>query len=248
MDNFNDVLNSLNELTKTYEIFVPSLGNKVNFSGLTAKQQKEVIQTVLDKDLTGISFSILVSDIILNNLTDKNINLLSVDKNYIIVCLRILSLSSKYKNLNDEEFDLTSILSNNTTIPEELKKITFSDGDLSVAVEVPALLKDKTINIETRKRILATTTATTEITKEALGELYLNEIIKYIKTLKTPKTEVNFDDMTFNQKFQIAERLPLSISSKIVNFINSVKDFEKKLIVTSNKDLNITVDPTLFTL
>lgn len=248
MDNFNDVLNSLNELTKSYEIFVPSLGCKVNFNGLTAKQQKEVLQTVLDKDLTGISFSILVSDIIQNNLTDKNINLLAIDKNYIIVCLRILSLSSKYKNLNEEEFDLLQILTNNTPLSNELKGLTLNDGDLTVKIEIPTIAKDKAINIETRKRILSTNSATTEISKEALGELYLNEIIKYIKTVKTPKTEANFDDMTFNQKFQISERLPLSITSKIVNFINSAKDFEKKLISTSNKDLNITVDPTLFTL
>jgi len=248
MDNFNDILNSLNEINKSYEIFIPSLNCKVSFTGLTAKQQKEVLQTVLDRDLTGISFSILVSDIIINNLTDKNINLLSIDKNYIITCLRILSLSSKYRNLDDEEVDLTPILSNNTPLPQENKNLTLNEGDLQVIIEIPSLNKDRNINIETRKRILATNSSTTEITKDALGELYIGEIIKFIKSLKTPKTEVIFDNATFNQKFQIVEKLPLSITSKIVTFINSMKDFDKKLFTLNNKEVNIAVDPTLFTL
>jgi hypothetical protein len=248
MDNFNDILNSLNEINKSYEIFIPSLNCKVGFTGLTAKQQKEVLQTVLDRDLTGISFSILVSDIIINNLTDKNINLLSIDRNYIITCLRIFSLSSKYRNLDDEEVDLTPILSNNIPLPQENKSITLNEGDLQVIVEIPSLNKDRTINIETRKRILAASSSTTEITKDALGELYIGEIIKFIKSLKTPKTEVIFNDATFNQKFQIVEKLPLSITSKIVTFINSIKDFDKKLFMLNNKEVNIAVDPTLFTL
>jgi hypothetical protein len=248
MDNFNDILNSLNEINKSYEIFIPSLNCKVSFTGLTAKQQKEVLQTVLDRDLTGISFSILVSDIIINNLTDKNINPLSIDKNYIITCLRILSLSSKYRNLDDEEVDLTPILSNNTPLPQENKNLTLNEGDLQVIIEIPSLNKDRNINVETRKRILATNSSTTEITKDALGELYIGEIIKFIKSLKTPKTEVIFDNATFNQKFQIVEKLPLSITSKIVTFINSMKDFDKKLFILNNKEVNIAVDPTLFTL
>ena len=248
MENFNDILNSLSEINKHYEIYVPSLNCKVGFTGLTAKQQKEVLQTVLDKDLTGISFSILVSDIITNNLTDKNINILSVDRNYIITCLRILSLSSKYRNLDEEELDLTPILSNNIPLPQEIKGATFNEGDLQVVAEIPLLTKDKSINIETKKRILTTNSTTSEITKDALGELYIGEITKFIKSLKTPKAEILFNDMTFNQKFQIVEKLPLSITSKIVTFINNVKDFDKKLFVLNNKEVNIAVDPTLFTL
>jgi len=248
MDNFNDILNSINDLNKIYEIFVPSLNSKVKFTGLTAKQQKEVLQTVLDKDLTGVSFSILISDIIINNLIDKNTNLLSADKNYIITCLRVLSLSSKYKDLDDQEIDLTPLLTNNISLPKELTSISLDEGDLQVSVEIPSLIKDKLVNIETRKRILASSGATTEITKDALGELYINEIVKFIKTLKTPKTQVNFDDMTFNQKFQIVEKLPLAITSKIISFINNIKDFDKKLFFINNKEYNIAIDPTLFTL
>lgn len=248
MDNFNDILNSINDLNKIYEIFVPSLNSQVKFTGLTAKQQKEVLQTVLDKDLTGVSFSILISDIIINNLIDKNTNLSSADKNYIITCLRILSLSSKYKDLDDQEIDLTPLLTNNISLPKELTGITLDEGDLQVNVEIPSLIKDKLVNIETKKRIIASNGTTTEITKDALGELYINEIIKFIKTLKTPKTQVNFDDMTFNQKFQIVEKLPLAITSKIISFINSIKDFDKKLFIINNKEYNIAIDPTLFTL
>jgi hypothetical protein len=78
--------------------------------------------------------------------------------------------------------------------------------------------------------------------------LYLNEIIKYIKTVKTPKATINFDELTFNQKLQLAEKLPIVISSKVVEHINKLKDFDKTLFTVNNKYYNISIDPTLFTL
>jgi hypothetical protein len=248
MNNFNEVLNSLNELNYDHDIFIPSLNRKVSFKGLTAKQQKEILQTVVDKDVTGLSFSILVTDIIQNNIVDKTVSLLSSDKNYVIVCLRVLSLSNKYKDLDDVEYDLQPILSNNIALSEQSKNTVLNDGALTVTVATPTLAADRTINIETKKRILAQNTASTELTKDAIGELYLNEIIKYISNVKTPKIDVQFNDLTFNQKVQIAEKLPLSITSKIVEFINKSKDFEKTLFTVNNKEIKISVDPALFTL
>jgi hypothetical protein len=247
MDNkFNDVINSLNELTKSYEIFVPSLNKKVKFTGISAKQQKETIQCVLDKDLTGITFSILGTDILLNNLADKSIQLLISDKNYLLACLRALSLSDKYKTVN-EEISLTPLLNHNISFPEELKGKVITDNDLTITIETPTLGKDRLINNETKNRVSEDLNSN-ESSKEFLGEVYMNEVIKFIKLIKTPKVELNFDELTFKQKIQVVEKFPVSTVSSIVEFINKVREFDKSLFTVDGKEIIISIDPTLFTL
>jgi len=242
MDNFNNILNSLNELTKSYSVFVPSLNKEIKINGFTAKQQKEAIQCVMDKDFAGISFAILVSEMLLNNLVEKTPILLS-DKNYVLVCLRALSLSSQYKNLNGETIDLSAILNNKTPLPDNLKAETITDGDITITIENPTLQTDIFINSETKKKLLSINPNQT-LSRESLGDLYIDEILKYIKHIKTPKAEIKSDELTFNQKYQIVEKLPLSATTKIVSFINNIKDFEKSLLLPE-KEINI--DPTLFT-
>jgi hypothetical protein len=196
VNNFSDILNSLNEVTKQHEIFVPSLNLTTNFIGFTAKQQKEAIQCALEKENAGIYFSILTTEYIQNNLVEKNLNLLVSDKNYILTCLRALSLSKTYRTLGTETIDLSPILSNNIALPNNLKTAVLEDNDITVNVEIPSLIKDKIINLESKKII-------SDSQVNFLGNVYLNEIIKYIKSIKTPKTTINLDDLTFNQKTQI---------------------------------------------
>jgi len=241
VNNFSDILNSLNEVTKQHEIFVPSLNLKTNFIGFTAKQQKEAIQCALEKENAGIYFSILTTEYIQNNLVEKNLNLLVSDKNYILTCLRALSLSKTYRTLGTETIDLSPILSNNIALPNNLKTAVLEDNDITVNVEIPSLIKDKIINLESKKII-------SDSQVNFLGNVYLNEIIKYIKSIKTPKTTINLDDLTFNQKTQIVEKLPIAISSKIVDYINNLKEFDKTLFTINNKNYSASIDPTLFTL
>jgi hypothetical protein len=242
MDNFNNILNSLNELTKSYSIFVPSLNKEIKINGFTAKQQKEAIQCVMDKDFAGISFAILVSEMLLNNLVEKTPILLS-DKNYVLVCLRALSLSTQYKNSNGESIDLSAIVNNKTPLPDNLKTETFTDNDITITIENPTLQTDIFVNSETKKKLLSINPNQT-LSRESLGDLYIDEILKYVKHIKTPKAEIKSDELTFNQKYQIVEKLPLSATTKIVSFINNIKDFEKSLLLPE-KEINI--DPTLFT-
>lgn len=245
MENFDNILNSLNNLNKVVDIFVPSLNKTAKFTGLTAKQQKEALQCVMDKDFTGLTFSILCSEILLKNNTEK-VPILAIEKNYLIVCLRALSLSNTYKTIADKIYDLNTIATTRIPLPVELKHATFSEGDLSVTVELPSIESELITSKESKKRLFSNNAEQT-LTKEALGELYIDEIIKYFKSIKTPAAEVSQKELTFNQKYQIVENLPIAIIAKIVEYINKTKEFEKSLIDYKDEKQVISLDPSFFT-
>jgi hypothetical protein len=246
MENFNNILNSLNELNKIQEIFVPSQNRSIKFNGLTAKQQKEALQCIMDKDFSGLSFSILASEILTNNITEK-VPLLLSDKNYLLICLRAFSLSLTYKNSSNETYDLTSILNNKIPLPADLRSTLITEGDISVTTEIPNLEYDAFISKESKKK-LETASPSQTITKESIGELYIDEILKYVKLVKTSKAEIKSEELTYNQKYRVIEALPISITSRIIEFINKVKEFERSITAINGTTQIVSVDPALFTL
>jgi len=248
MENFNNVLTSLEGLNKTFDIFVPSLNRKIKFKGLTTKQQKEAVKTALDKAFSGISFSNLTNTIINENSTEKvEFNIL--DRNYILVVLRALSLSSTVIS-EEGTLDISFVANNNFTIPENLKNRELEDGNLKINVTLPSLAQDSFINQETKKK-LSPLADNDNLPSEAVGEMYVNELVKYINKIVindgTKPVEVEFNQLTFSQRVKLVENLPLSANTKLVNFINEVKQFEKKYFVQNDKEVEIDIDPSLFT-
>ena len=53
-ESLNDILENLNSLKKNSNIFIPSLKKNVEFKGITLKQQKEIIDSVLSGDSVEI--------------------------------------------------------------------------------------------------------------------------------------------------------------------------------------------------
>jgi len=249
MDSFSSALTSLDNLAKIYDIFVPSLNKKVKFKGLTTKQQKEAVKTALDKNITGLTFSNLLNKIIAENSTEKNTYLLP-DRNFIVTALRVLSLSNKLQ-VEDEEVDLSFVPNFNTPLPEELKKAELIDENVSISVSIPTLEKDSFVNNETRKK-LAPLPDDDNFAKESIGEVYVNELIKYIDKVSVSDganvSVVVLNELSFDQKVQLVEKLPLNVNSKLVDYINKVKAFEKKYFITpAGQELDVSIDPTLFT-
>jgi len=245
MDNFNNVLNSLNSINKSVDIFVPSLNRSIKFLGLTAKQQKEALQCIMDKDFSGLTFSMLCSDILINNSIEKT-TILSVEKNYIIICLRALSLSNIYKPLTTAFYDLNHFVNQKMQIPDDIKSISIVENDFSVNLEIPDIAYELSISRESKKKLFTSNKEQT-LTKEGLGELYIDEIIKYFKLIKTPTAEIKREELTFDQKYQIIEKLPLSIITKTIDYINKVKDFERSLTSYPNEGQVVSLDPSFFT-
>ena len=76
----------------------------------------------------------------------------------------------------------------------------------------------------------------------------LNEIIKFIKTV-TFKTETGDQSISFNglrveDKISIIEKFPSTLTSKVLEFIKTYRDFEAKF--TTLGDTNIEIDGSFF--
>ena len=171
------------------------------------------------------------------------------DRSYIVTTLRVLSLS-KNITIDEKTVDLSFVPSQNIPLPNELRTQELAEDNIKLNVSIPSLEKDTFVNNETRKK-LAPLPDNDDFAKESIGEVFINELIKYIDSLTIidgqQPTTIVFNELTFDQKLQIVEKLPLNLNTKLVEFINNTKTFENKYFTYNGQALDIELDPTLFT-
>jgi len=135
-------------------------------------------------------------------------------------------------------------------LPAQLKTTEIVADNIKITVTIPPLSRDNSINIESKKK-LAPLPDNDDLPKEAVGELYINELTKYIEKVDINNgsniVSITFDELNLAQKTQLVEKLPLTINTKLIEFINNAKLFEKGYFINNGKEVDINIDPSLFT-
>jgi hypothetical protein len=243
-----DILKQLDDLNKQsgIAIYVPSLQRTIKFKALNLLQQKELLKSSIDETLTKLSFITSFYNIIQDNILEPiNINTLFIfDRTAIALALRAASLDSKY-TLEDNVYDLNDLVANISNITTEDTKSIIDLQNLSIELEIPRLDVDREISNAVLNKFRA---AKTEDIKTVVSELFIHEILKYIKSV-TFKTDTESNTVTFkavnlDSKLAIAEKFPTTITNQILDFIKKFRDFENQY--TKIGDTNIEVDGSFF--
>jgi hypothetical protein len=234
-----DRLSKINN-ENTISIFVPSVKRDINFKSLNIKQQKDLIKTAMDGAAAGATLSQELNNIIISNSTE-DIDFKVYDRYAVIVGLRAAVIGDKFKQ--DE-----LILDLSKTLKQSIKKYkqkTFSDTEsieyhtIKVELELPSIKKDSKINEKFIK--FAKSNNNSENYGEAIGNLYVYEIIKFIKSIQIQGEDdiCNFDTISTKDCIAIVESLPATLNTDIINYIESIRDIENVFLETENGQLEI---------
>ena len=240
-----DKINSSNLIP----IFVPSLNKEVKFKLLTAKQHKDILGTIMDKNSSGVTLSLILTNIIQNNAMEK-VEFLISDKSYVITALRAASLSNLYK-VDDEEYDLNKFIQNKIALNSSLKTSQIKETEFTINTSLPTLEKDASVNRESKKRLLEVSEAE-DSGKQSLSEIYINEFVKYIDSIEFTAVDISskieFKDLSYVVKRQIIEKLSLPVATKLMEYSNKIKEEETKFLTLNDQRVNINIDQAFFTI
>lgn len=248
MNSASSLLEKLNKISdeNTISIFVPSVGKEVKFKTLNIKQQKDLIKTAMDGAAAGATLNQQLNEIIISNSIEK-VDFKIYDRYPIIVALRAATIGNNFNN-KEEVIDLSKILKNNI---KEYKKRQFEHTNdiqyhtINVSLELPTLEKDSKINDKFIK--FAKTRENSENYSEAVGNLYVYEIIKFIKSIQVGEEAdiYAFNEISIKDCFEIVENLPIGLNSRIIEYIESVREIENGFLETENG--NIEINAAFFT-
>jgi len=249
--NINDILKQLDSLNEStgIDVYIPSLKKTIKFKNLNLKQQKDLLKSSVDETLTKLSFIVNFFNIIHDNVIDKIDvdSLYAFDRSAIAIALRANGLNSEYVN-GDTTINLHDVI-------KDISAISVTDsftsnieaGDISIDLEVPRLGYDREISNLTINKLK---TIQDRDIKSLVGELFVYEIVKYIKTvtfkLPTGNEAVPFNTLKIDEKISLIEKIPSTLTNKILQFIKKYRDIESKF--TTYGDISIEIDGSFFSI
>jgi hypothetical protein len=227
VSSFLKKLDKLNDVT--IEVYVPSLKKKVPTKPLNLKQQKDLISSALDGLKGTLDFNRTLNKIIIGNsgLSDLKI----YDKLPFIVALRKHALGNKVGKI-----ELQSVLNNIKNIPLNVKdEATIKQGTLKLTLKIPTLREENMLLNKCEQEI----NTEQELLKEGIGKLYIYEILKHINTIQVDDDVIDLDDIRIHERVKLVEKLPLSVYSKLSDFIETINKYNTDILTVDETELAI---------
>lgn len=239
MSNTKDFISKLTELKKNFKIFIPSVNKDVNATQINLKQQKDIISTAVNGVVGALQFTKAVNNVIIDNVDGDNFY--TFDRVPVLLALRQQSLGSKVKDTKDKMVSIEDFISKAKDVPKfELKKEVSIDS-IKVKLKLPTL-KDE--NVILKRSISEIENLKSDSLSDAMGLIYIFEIIKVIESVSVGEEEVEFNNLKVADRFKIIEQLPLELYDKITGFLSQVTQYDKKIL--TNDESTIVIDATLF--
>lgn len=226
------------------------------FKQLNTNQLKELVKTVVDSPLTQTLFNNAIFNILKESCVTPNVNVENlnvVDRLLFVLQTRINSLSDTI-TINSEDtaytIDLNEIVKNlyssikNST--DLFSDATINDGKLTAVCQIPTLQTENRLNKEVYKTV-KTEVENIEELRTILGDAFINEITKTIKSVSVEEQEMDLSSMDFKSRIGIVETLPASLIKQIINFVEKYKAITEKTLEITEK-LSLPVDGSLFSL
>lgn len=253
--NLKQILAGVSELNKQQitEVFVPSVGDVINFKPLTVKQQKQILSSSVDTEIENLSFSNTMNEIILENCLSSPGQLKTTDKPLILLQLRRKAVGNELTVPDGDELHIIniedhvesvkkSITENETTFNVEIEGVTITGS-------VPDLETDTKYNKQFTKKIKSGNKNKLNLT-DVVGDIYIHEMVKYVKSIKIGEDSLDIDDsITVEQTINVFESLPMKISNAIASQIKRLRQPEIASLTNDNlpADTQISIDGSLFT-
>lgn len=258
----NSLLSRIAESKKkfSFPIFIPSLDKEVPFFQLTTAQQKMFVKASMSNmdEFTNIMYSLF--SIIKENCADPEVDVSKftvVDKLLVTIAMRMVSISPVYKVVindlpNEDGKPTNASIDLNTICKRIIKKfkgqtfaetITAEGTDIKLSIGLPTIGTEVAIekDIEQKARKDATSDDT-DVSSAAVGELYVLECLKFVKSITTQseggEETINIENLPSKDKMTIIENLPSGLTSKLVDRVNDIiKDLNSVyLLKVKDKD------------
>jgi hypothetical protein len=261
---FNEILNELTNLTKTFvvDVKIPSTNQNVQFKELNTKQQKKLLETVTDTSVYKTEFSKVFLEIIKENLITENIdanNFTIYDK--IIIGLYLRSKISNTLNIifNEspaytENIDIFPIIEKTKSYIHpvyECFNVVKNDSVLSIELSVPTIALEAKYELE-----MAKTSKKMENIKNinevgtVLSDVFVGEVSKFISKITFNSQEIDLKNFTITQRIKICEVLTADLTQnilqKIADWKNSLDNILEVVSKEGNYKKTITLDNLLF--
>jgi hypothetical protein len=237
----SDLLGKLEALNNSnlVEVYVPSQSSTIKFKQLSVKQQKDLIKTGLDGALAGATINNVFNEIIETNALDVcNFNVF--DKAPIITALRVHAFGGEYTE-GAVKLDLSKLVDRQLVLSNPTTGTVAYQDVVTIKLQVPSLKLDTHINNAIITKLKGNQTVEVG---DAVGSLYVYEIVKFINSITVAGDVVDFTKASAKECMQVVESLPAKLLTEIVEFIQQFRDVETEFLTINGT--TVALDARMF--
>jgi hypothetical protein len=247
---FYDLLNSVVN-DETFDLQLTPASETIKCKQLSTAQLKELIKAVVDSPLTQSAFNTTASKVFKDSLVSSPVSELNViDRLLFLIETRIQSLSPTSTVTREEK----EIRIDFEKIKQALHKNIKENANLfeskivqhekiTVDVCVPPLVTETQLNEELYKNANINVEDADQLRK-VLGEAFINEIAKSIKSVTIQDKTLDLSTVTFKSRLKTIESLPASLIQKVIEYIEGYKKVIDKTLTVDG--YLIPIDGSLF--
>jgi len=247
----NDIIGAIESVSRqnTLDIFVPTQNRTVKFRPMTVKHQKQIISSALENSLNTAHFHVECNNIISECCLEPDIEIYVIDRNAILVGLRVNMLGSIVPISDDKTYDIRDFYEQYSTLnpPEDLlNNITLEYNGIKIETKPPTVKIDGEVN-KIAKKIFDKHLEEKKV-KETVTEAIVFEILKYIHKIHAAGKTIEFDHSNALNLAPVVEALPLTLSKKLFDAIDHVKQYENSFttVETDGEKQSIIIDARFF--
>ena len=235
----SDFISKLSELKKDFKVFIPSTAKQTTAKQITLRQQKDIISTAVNGVLGALQFTKAINDVINDNV--KGDNFYTFDRVPALLALRVHSLGDQIKADNGEVVSIKPALEKAKKVPNFKLETQVKIDNIKVNLRLPTLKQE---NVIVKRCIQEIDNLKSEDLSEAMGLIYIFELLKTIKSITIEDETVEFEDLKVTDRVKIIEQLPLELYDDITAFLGQLVKYEADLLAID--DTTITIDASLF--
>jgi hypothetical protein len=225
--NLQDALDALKgvQSENVYPVYIPSLKKNVMFKEMTTKQEKAIVKTIIDSPVYNSEFIFAIRDIIKENCAEElDIDSLTIiDKTAICLTMRLKSIGPT--------FDYTFKVVNKTkTIDiaeyiEKFKKVkvpedkTVGSDSVQIVCGYPTVKDEYELENEFRANVKDVEISTVDEARKAIGDVFSNELVKYIKGVSIKGTDLDMSTFDFKSRIAILDEIGNSATGEVLEYI-----------------------------
>ena len=243
-NNFNEVLAEIKKVKTGLTVYAPSKGVDVQLKPLTLSQQKTIIESAVDSNLSVLFFNNTFAKILEENLSDNISNYDTIDRVSFALALR-----SKLKDqitIDDITYNISDVINANNSNTNKYQSTVTESDNFKIYIVNPTIEYDNKINSILLKKYKDETSRSTKL-KSLISDLYSYEIFKFIDKIEVKSTGSQLqlkDDIS--QGIDLIESLDTSEFTGVIEQINVLRDLEKEYTKIPNTNVYIDIVPNFF--
>ena len=248
--NFSDALKELEEISKesfNFEVWIPSKEIYVKLKELNTKQQRFIIESVLDASVKNTFSKVFYKVIEENWLEDISLlnQLTIIDKVSIAFAIRyqlsnIIKVDFKGDSSELKSIDLSPIIENfKNYIHPKNKKFDFEKKSVKIEIETSVPLFKNELEFDSyiiKELKKEQKEDQIEEMKKVLTTAFITELAKYIKEVKINDNYFNYHNLSISEKIEIVENLPAVLVQNIFNEIFNIKSSIEAIYTVKNEN------------